>query len=404
MIQGLLTNLRAIELDDTPLVHGWFNNPAVVNGWGIDVAVISRTITAERVSSWIDQERTCGRPIAFIIERALDGGAIGLLIANPVDAERRIALLSLLIGEPAEWGQGFGADALEAFLDAAFNGWNMHRIELEVEESNTRAEHLYGSAGFRREAVRRGHRLRGGERCDVAVYGLLQAEWRTRHQHAPISGSAQDPEELFDVLFADGEPTGYSKPRWQVHRDGDWHRSIHVWICGVENDEPFLDVQLRGTDKDTWPGRLDATVGGHLSAGETLSHAYREIEEEAGIRVDFGTLVHVGTRRGINEAGLDVRDREIQEVHFLRRDLPLHTYRPNPDEVEGFVRVRLDDALALFTGSVRRIEAMRTSTADGLVESIELTGESFIPTLDRYFLRVAIAARRFLAGETLIVV
>jgi hypothetical protein len=82
----------------------------------------------------------------------------------------------------------------------------------------------------------------------------------------------------------------------------------------------------------------------------------------------------------------------------------LHTYRPNPDEVEGFVRVRLDDALALFTGSVRRIEAMRTSTADGLVESIELTGESFIPTLDRYFLRVAIAARRFLAGETLIVV
>jgi RimJ/RimL family protein N-acetyltransferase/isopentenyldiphosphate isomerase len=404
MIQGLLTNLRAIELDDTPLVHGWFNNPAVMEGWGLDVAVISRTITAERISSWIDQERTSGRPVAFVIERALDSGAIGLLVANPVDAERRIVMLSLLIGDPGEWGQGFGADALDAFLEAAFDGWNFHRIELEVEAGNTRAERLYAAAGFRQEAVWRGHRLRAGVRCDVTFMAILQAEWRDRQHPRPHAHQAQDPDELFDVLRGNGESAGHCKPRWKVHRDGDWHRAIHVWICGIEDGQPFIDVQLRGPNKDTWPGRLDATVGGHLRAGETVAEAYREIEEEAGIAVNFGELVHVGTRRGVNETGPDVRDREIQEVHFLRRDAKLDTYRANPDEVGGFVRVGIEDVIGLLTGERQRIPARRTASTDRSVVEIELSIDNFIPTLDRYFLRVAIAARQFLAGGRLVVV
>lgn len=404
MIQGLLTNLRAIELDDTPLVHGWFNNPAVMEGWGIDVAVISRTITAERISSWIDQERMSGRPVAFIVERALDGGSIGLLIANPVDVERRIVMLSLLIGEPGEWGQGFGADALDAFLEAAFDGWNLHRIELEVEAGNVRADRLYAAAGFRQEAVWRGHRFRAGDRSDVTFMALLQDEWRALRNPGLNNHLAQDPDELFDIVHANGESTGHSKPRWQVHRDGDWHRTIHVWICGIEDGQAFIDLQLRGRDKDTWPGRLDATVGGHLRAGETTSHAYREIEEEAGIEVHFGELVHVGTRRGVSESGSGVRDREIQEVHFLRRDAKLDEYRANANEVDAFVRVPIDDAIDLFTGERTLVYAKRTSSGSGSVEEIDLSIDYFIPTLDRYFLRVALAARQFLAGATLVVV
>ncbi|MEZ4495944.1 MAG: hypothetical protein R2845_04000 [Thermomicrobiales bacterium] len=77
MIPGILTNLRAIRLDDSALVYDWFNTPAVMDGWGFGVAVVSRTIVAERVAEWIDQERTAGRPVAFIIERAADRRALG---------------------------------------------------------------------------------------------------------------------------------------------------------------------------------------------------------------------------------------------------------------------------------------------------------------------------------------
>ena len=46
---------------------------------------------------------------------------------------------------------------------------------------------------------------------------------------------AQDPGELFDVVRGDGAPTGRIKPRAAVHRDGDWHRAVHVWVTGIED-------------------------------------------------------------------------------------------------------------------------------------------------------------------------
>lgn len=57
-------------------------------------------------------------------------------------------------------------------------------------------------------------------------------------------------EERFDVLKDDGTHVGYSKPRSKVHRDGDWHRSTHIWV--VTNDARVL-VQKRAVGKDTFP-------------------------------------------------------------------------------------------------------------------------------------------------------
>ena len=47
--------------------------------------------------------------------------------------------------------------------------------------------------------------------------------------------AAQDPGEPFDVITADGRPTGRVKTRAEIHRDGDWHRAIHVWVAGVDD-------------------------------------------------------------------------------------------------------------------------------------------------------------------------
>src|SRR5215207_7987071 len=71
----------------------------------------------------------------------------------------------------------------------------------------------------------------------------------------------QDPGEPFDIITANGKPTGRVKSRADVHRDGDWHRAIHVWVAGVDDrGAPFLTLQRRSPDKDTWPGRFDATA------------------------------------------------------------------------------------------------------------------------------------------------
>src|SRR5215213_10506349 len=139
---------------------------------------------------------------------------------------------------------------------------------------------------------------------------------------------AQDPHEPFDVITADGKPTGRVKSRADVHRDGDWHRAIHVWVAGVDDrGVPFLMIQRRSPDKDTWPGRFDATVGGHYRAGETLTETVREVEEEIGIVPDLNELRPLGVRVCANEAQPGIVDREIQDVFLLRDDRPLKQFR-----------------------------------------------------------------------------
>lgn len=210
---------------------------------------------------------------------------------------------------------------------------------------------------------------------------------------------AQDPDERFDVVDATGTSLGYSKRRADVHRDGDWHRAIHVWIYGIDQAAPFLTLQRRGLGKDTWPGMLDATAAGHLSAGEAPEDAFREIEEELGIRPDLRSLRHVGTRISVNEQPSRWVDRELQEVYLLRDDRPLTLFAPNHAEVDALVRVPLEAWLELLfedRGSVdgESLVASATTTAPITVKRSEP-----IPSVDGYFHRIAITCQRALAGE-----
>ena len=220
---------------------------------------------------------------------------------------------------------------------------------------------------------------------------------RSQSGGAPL---AQDPDERFDIVTAEGVPTGRTKRRADVHRDGDWHRSIHVWLYGVDGTEPFMLFQRRGLDKDTWPGVLDATAAGHLAAGETVTDAFREIEEELGFEPDYALLQRVGTRVCANEQTPGIIDRELQEVFLLRDDRPLRDYLPNPVEVDALVRVPLAGTLEFLAGNASWVEGTLLRAADRREESARVTVESFVRTIvDRYYYRVAIAIAAVLRGD-----
>ena len=93
-------------------------------------------------------------------------------------------------------------------------------------------------------------------------------------------------EEPEAVLKPDGE--NVLKPRGEVHRDGDWHRSIHVWLVDAEGR---MVLQRRSEHKDTNPGLLDVSCAGHITGEDAvLSTAVRELEEELGISLDEDDL------------------------------------------------------------------------------------------------------------------
>ena len=217
--------------------------------------------------------------------------------------------------------------------------------------------------------------------------------------------SAQDPGEPFDVITADGRPTSRVKTRAEVHRDGDWHRAIHVWVASVDDrGTPFLTFQQRSPHKDTWPARYDATVGGHYRAGETLAETVREVEEEIGIVPDLRVLRPVGVRVCANEALPGIVDREIQDVFLWRDDRPLERFRPNPAELAALVRFPLATLVPFLAGESGEIDGVSLAPEATRAESITAHIDDFIPTIDRYFLRVAIAAQQALRGERYVAV
>ena len=212
---------------------------------------------------------------------------------------------------------------------------------------------------------------------------------------------AQDPDERFDVLTAAGTPTGRSKARHAVHRDGDWHRALHVWVAGfMEEGEPFLLLQRRGKDKDVAPGILDATVGGHFRTGETLDQVVREVEEEIGVVATVADLRRLGTRVSVVEApSLGIIDHEVQEVYLLRDDRPLAAYRANPAEVDELVRVSLPALLAFLTDDGQELPALVLDAHSGQIRYLELGRSAFIASIDNYYYRIAVAATFALRGE-----
>ena len=214
---------------------------------------------------------------------------------------------------------------------------------------------------------------------------------------------AQDPAELFDIVRFDGTPTGETKARADVHRDGDWHRAVHVWVAGIDTaagSKPFLLMQRRGLAKDTWPGRFDATVGGHLRAGEEIAEALRESEEEIGIAVELGDLRFLGNRLAVNESAPGLRDREIQSVYLLRDERPLTAYRPSPYELAALVKLPLLPLLAFLAGEIADLPAESIAPGSTEIAPITATPDDFIPNVDRYLYRVAIAISLALRGET----
>ena len=87
-----------------------------------------------------------------------------------------------------------------------------------------------------------------------------------------------------DTYFPSPTPTGLTKTRRLIHREGDWHRSVQVWIVQkVVDGSVQVLLQRRSKYKDTHPNMLDVSCAGHVDSGEdVVETALRELQEELG--------------------------------------------------------------------------------------------------------------------------
>ncbi len=73
-------------------------------------------------------------------------GRVGLF---GIDPRGGTAELGILIGDPSDWGRGFGRAAVAAMVDHAFDALGLSAITLHTYPDNLRAQRAFAAAGFR---------------------------------------------------------------------------------------------------------------------------------------------------------------------------------------------------------------------------------------------------------------
>ena len=134
--------------------------------------------------------------------------------------------------------------------------------------------------------------------------------------------------ELIDIYNAVGEKIGCVE-RSRAHGDNTLlHRAAHIFVF---SEDGRLLLQKRSMTKRIQPGKWDASVGGHLGAGEDfLTGARRELAEELGLPADtpLEHLFDVEIRneiesedarvfKAVSEGPFDFQREEIDEVRFF---------------------------------------------------------------------------------------
>ena len=106
-----------------------------------------------------------------------------------------------------------------------------------------------------------------------------------------------------------------------AHRDGLWHKAVHVWIV---NDNNEILLQYRCAEKSLYPNLWDCSFAGHIGVGESsIEGLIREGKEELGIEVDLEKLEFVMTTVE-NVVYEKIISNEFDDVYILRQNIDIN--------------------------------------------------------------------------------
>lgn len=133
--------------------------------------------------------------------------------------------------------------------------------------------------------------------------------------------------EYIDVFDENNKPTGETKEKECAHKDGDFHRTAHVWII---NDKNELLLQRRSMAKKSYPNYWDISVAGHIKTKESVTEgAIRELKEELGVKMSENDLIYITTIKNTKNP----KNMEFQYVYLLKCNKEISEYIFEDNEV-----------------------------------------------------------------------
>ncbi len=211
---------------------------------------------------------------------------------------------------------------------------------------------------------------------------------------ATIAAVGEPTEQLDIVNPATGDLVS-TTDRATVHETGAWHQVFHCLV--VSQARRSVVLQRRSPAKRAFPGKLDLSVTGHLSAGEAPLDGIREAEEELGVPLDPKRLVPLGTRLLADDGGEDF-NRERVHAYMYPDNRQLDGYAPPIAEVDGLVEVEAGNLIRLLGEPGLRVPALSWHQG-GAIAAAEIERDDLVTPSDGYWIVMAVMAERYLDGE-----
>jgi RimJ/RimL family protein N-acetyltransferase len=171
--------LRPARRDDLDRLYRWANDAETTRWLLIDPPM---SLAAE--SAWLDHMLASATDRLFIICTA-GGTPIGSITLTQISAKHRKARVGIAIFEKEARGQGLGTQAMKVMLDYCFRTLGLHRVELDVFESNAAAIKSYKKCGFVSEGILRECYVKNGKFINAILMSILAHEWNSTQGTRP---------------------------------------------------------------------------------------------------------------------------------------------------------------------------------------------------------------------------
>lgn len=144
--------------------------------------------------------------------------------------------------------------------------------------------------------------------------------------------------EKWDILDADGNPTGQTMVRGTRMRAGQYHLVVHIWVT---DSHGRILLQQRAKSRKLMPGQWAATGGSAIAGENGETAAMRELAEELGIQTQKGEMTHIGTLK---------RRNAFTDIWLLKRDIDETALHLQVEEVEKVCWVGEQKLRAMIVG------------------------------------------------------
>jgi ribosomal-protein-alanine N-acetyltransferase len=165
--------LRPLGMKDEMGMFAMLSDPESMKFWSSEP--ITDIEEARKVLREDEESDAKGNSMCWAVIHNTEQKMIGKCILFQFSQQNHRAEIGYILNREY-WRQGFMFEALEAVINFAFSGLNLHRIEADVDTNNTGSLTILEKLGFKQEGLFRDRWRVYGEWQDSVMLGLLKQD------------------------------------------------------------------------------------------------------------------------------------------------------------------------------------------------------------------------------------